>query len=168
MTRKYHRDVWLGLVLLIFCAAVFFNAAQISGQASYLPVALSIMMAMCALFIILKGLRLTKEQQGNYNYSMTLKGSKYAWIFMFFIFPLVNCFPIVIAIVSVFCTSCFAFTIFTHFLLGFFSMSSSVHAVLFSSCDIGHFLFKFITFAIVSAFFCFRPIIITKFLPSCF
>lgn len=86
MTRKYHRDVWLGLVLLIFCAAVFFNAAQISGQASYLPVALSIMMAMCALFIILKGLRLTKEQQGNYNYSMTLKGSKYAWIFMFFIF----------------------------------------------------------------------------------
>ncbi len=86
MTRKYHRDVWLGLVLLLFCAAVLSQAVQISGQASYLPVALSVMMAVCACFIILKGLRLTKELQGEYNYSLTIKGSKYAFLFMFFIF----------------------------------------------------------------------------------
>lgn len=86
MTKKYHRDVWLGLVLLVFCAAVFSQAAQISGQASYLPVALSIMMAVCSLFITLKGLRLTKEQQGEFKYGMTIKGSKYAFIFMSFIF----------------------------------------------------------------------------------
>lgn len=86
MTKKYHRDVWLGLVLLLFCAAVLSQAVQISGQASYLPVTLSVMMAVCSCFIILKGLRLTKEMQGDYNYSMTIKGSKYAVLFMFFIF----------------------------------------------------------------------------------
>ena len=86
MTKKYHRDVWLGLVLLLFCAAVLFNAVQISGQASYLPVALSIMMAVCAFFILLKGLRLTRELHGEFNYSMTIKGSKFAFLFMFFIF----------------------------------------------------------------------------------
>lgn len=86
MTKKYHRDVWLGLVLLCFCAFAFFNAVQISGQASYLPVALSVMMAVCALFIIMKGLRLTKEQNGEYNYALTVKESKYAFLFMFFIF----------------------------------------------------------------------------------
>lgn len=83
MTKKYHRDVWLGLVLLVFCAFVFFNAVKIPGQASYLPVALSVMMAVCALFVTMKGLRLTKELKGEYNYALTVKDSKYAFLFMF-------------------------------------------------------------------------------------
>lgn len=86
MSKKYHRDVWVGLLLLLFCAAVLFNAAQISGQAAYLPVALTILMALCAVFIILKGLRLTKEQNGEYHYPLTAKESKFAFLFMFFIF----------------------------------------------------------------------------------
>lgn len=86
MTKKYHRDVWVGLVLLLFCAAVLFNAVQISGQAAYLPVTLTILMAVCAIFITLKGFRLTKEQNGDYHYSLTVKESKYAFLFMFFIF----------------------------------------------------------------------------------
>lgn len=86
MTKKYHRDVWVGLLLFLFCAAVLFNAVQISGQAAYLPVALSVLMAICAIFITLKGMRLTKEQNGDYRYSLTVKDSKYAFLFMFFIF----------------------------------------------------------------------------------
>ena len=86
MSKKFHRDVWVGLVLLLFCAAVLVNAVQISGQAAYLPVALTVLMAVCAVFIILKGLRLTKEQMGEYSYPLTVKNSKYAFLFMFFIF----------------------------------------------------------------------------------
>lgn len=86
MTKKYHRDVWVGLILLLFCAAVFINAVRISGQASYLPIALTVLMAVCAIFIMIKGLRLTKEQTGEYHYPLTIKESKYAFLFMFFIF----------------------------------------------------------------------------------
>lgn len=86
MSKKFHRDVWVGLFLLVFCAAVLFNAVKISGQASYLPVTLTVLMALCAVFIIIKGLRLTKEQLGEYHYSLTIKESKYAFLFMFFIF----------------------------------------------------------------------------------
>lgn len=28
MAKKFHRDVWVGTVLLIFCIAVFFTAVQ--------------------------------------------------------------------------------------------------------------------------------------------
>lgn len=83
MAKKFHRDVWVGTVLLIFCIAVFFTAVQIPGQASYLPITLSLLMGLCSVFIILKGLRLTKEQDGDFHYSMTIKSSKYAFLFMF-------------------------------------------------------------------------------------
>ena len=86
MAKKFHRDVWVGTVLLILCIAVFFTAVQIPGQASYLPITLSLLMGLCSVFIILKGLRLTKEQDGDFHYSMTIKSSKYAFLFMFFIF----------------------------------------------------------------------------------
>jgi len=85
MTKKFHRDVWVGVVLLAFCAVVLVLAMQISGQSAVVPIALSILMAVCALFIILKGLRLTKEQQGDFKYAMTVKDSKNAFIFMAFI-----------------------------------------------------------------------------------
>ena len=86
MSKKFHRDVWVGLFLLLFCAAILINAMHIPGQASYLPLALTILMAVCAVFIILKGLRLTKEQMGEYSYPLTVKNSRYAFLFMFFIF----------------------------------------------------------------------------------
>ena len=38
MNKQLHRDVGVGVVLLVFCAVVFFFATQISGQAAYLPV----------------------------------------------------------------------------------------------------------------------------------
>ena len=87
MTSKlFHRDVWVGAVLLAFCAASLAVSAGISGQASYLPVALSVLMSVCALFILMKGLRLTREMKGDYRYAMTVKDSKHAFLFMFFIF----------------------------------------------------------------------------------
>lgn len=86
MSKKCHRDVWIGLILLLFCAAVFFKAVQISGQAAYLPIALAVLMALCAVFIMIKGIRLTKEETGAFCYPMTVGESKYAFLFMFFIF----------------------------------------------------------------------------------
>ncbi|BAL01607.1 hypothetical protein OBV_44080 [Oscillibacter valericigenes Sjm18-20] len=86
MNKQLHRDVWVGVVLLIFCVVVFAVAVQISGQAAYLPIALSILMALCALVITINGLRKTKEQQGQFQYALTVKGSKHAFMFMLFIF----------------------------------------------------------------------------------
>lgn len=43
-------------------------------------------MGLCSVFIILKGLRLTREQDGDYKYALTIKSSKYAFLFMLFIF----------------------------------------------------------------------------------
>lgn len=86
MTSKFHRDVWVGAVLLAFCAAALSISVNISGQASYLPIALSVLMAVCALFILMKGLRLTKEMKGDFHYALTVRDSKHAFLFMLFIF----------------------------------------------------------------------------------
>ena len=85
MVKNVHRDVWLGAVLLLFCIFVFVNAVQIRGEAAYLPTVLAIMMAVCALFILLKGIRLTREQKGDFKYPLTIGESKYAFLFMLFI-----------------------------------------------------------------------------------
>ena len=68
MTKKFHRDVWVGVALLAFCAVVFFLALQISGQSAVVPITLTVLMAVCSLFIILKGLRLTKAQEGEFHF----------------------------------------------------------------------------------------------------
>lgn len=88
MSKNIHRDVWLGSGLLVFCAVVLALATKISGQAAYLPVALTILMGLCAVFIIIKGLSLTRAQQGkgDFKYSLTIKESKNAFLFMLFIF----------------------------------------------------------------------------------
>lgn len=86
MNKQLHRDVGVGVVLLVFCAVIFFFATQISGQAAYLPIALTLVMALCAVLIILKGLRLSRAQQGEFKYALTVKDSKQAFLFMFFIF----------------------------------------------------------------------------------
>ncbi len=85
MINRFHRDVWLGTALLVFCVFVLIQAVQIQGDAAYLPTTLAILMGVCSAFIILKGLRLTKEEKGEFNYPMTIKGSRYAFLFMFFI-----------------------------------------------------------------------------------
>ena len=86
LAKKYHRDVWVGLVLFGFCMFALITAMKIPGEASYLPIALSVLMAICAACIVWKGLRLTKEQHGDYKYALTIKESRYAFLFMFFIF----------------------------------------------------------------------------------
>lgn len=86
MKKQIHRDVWVGVVLLVFCAAVFMNAIQIPGEASYLPIALSAMMAVCAVSILFGGIRKTKQAEGEFDYAMTWKKSKHAFLFMLFIF----------------------------------------------------------------------------------
>lgn len=85
MKLRYHRDVWVGAILLVFCGAALSMSLNISGQASYLPTALSVLMALCALIIIIGGLRKTREVQGSFQYAITWKDSKSAFIFMGFI-----------------------------------------------------------------------------------
>ncbi len=46
MKKQIHRDIWVGILLLLFCVAVFFKAVQIYGEAAYLPTALSVLMAL--------------------------------------------------------------------------------------------------------------------------
>lgn len=86
MTKRVHRDVWLGAVLLVFCLWTLLQAVHISGQARYLPVALAVMMGVCAVCISIKGLQKSKEMQGDFQYKFTVKGSKSAFIFMGYIF----------------------------------------------------------------------------------
>lgn len=87
MLKKYHRDVWVGLVLLIFCAFSGYTSLGIKGEAKVVPVALSVLMALCALKIILNGFRFTKEAMGeDFKYPLTVKDSKYAFLYMAFIF----------------------------------------------------------------------------------
>lgn len=86
MNKQLHRDVWVGTVLLAFCAVVFVLATQISGEAAYLPVALSVLMALCASAVVYNGLRKSKNHEGKFTYSMTVRNSKNAFIFMGFIF----------------------------------------------------------------------------------
>lgn len=85
MNKKFHRDVWVGIVLLTFCAWLLFQSAQIKGDAAMLPCALSAMMAVCAVFITIGGLRKTKTEQGQYAYKMTVAGCKNGFIFMVYI-----------------------------------------------------------------------------------
>lgn len=87
MINKYHRDVWVGIVLLIFCAWSGYVSAGIKGEAKVVPVALSILMAVCAVKILFNGLKFTKEAMGEgFKYPITVKDSKYAFLYMAFIF----------------------------------------------------------------------------------
>ena len=83
MSKKFHRDVWVGLVLLLFCAAVLVNAVQISGQAAYLPVALTVPHGCLRSFHYIKRASPDKRTDGEYSYPLTVKNSKYAFLFMF-------------------------------------------------------------------------------------
>lgn len=86
MKKQIHRDVFVGAILLAFSLWVLMMAMNISGQASILPTALCAMMAVSAAVIMLNGLKKTKEADGEFNYAMTLKSSKIAFIFLGFIF----------------------------------------------------------------------------------
>lgn len=83
MKKQMHRDVWMGLMLLALCAWILILSIKIPGQAAYLPIALSSVMALCAGLITLKGVRLSEEGAGK---KFSLKEYKIAFIFMGFIF----------------------------------------------------------------------------------
>lgn len=85
MANRFHRDVWLGAVLALFSLFIFVQAIRIQGDAAYLPSVLAVLMGICSVCIALKGLRMTREMKGEYHYSMTVKGSRYALLFMLFI-----------------------------------------------------------------------------------
>ena len=80
--KQIHRDVWVGLVLLVFSLIALVLSTQIRGEAKLLPVALSVLMAICALFVMLGGWRKSTQDGEPIHYAMTIKGSKYAFIYM--------------------------------------------------------------------------------------
>ncbi len=86
MNKQLHRDVWVGSILLAFCLLVLYFSVHISGQASYLPTALSLMMMACAATVAINGLRKSKPAGTRMHYAMTLRNGKNAFLFMLFIF----------------------------------------------------------------------------------
>ena len=86
MKKEIHRDVWVGAFLLVLSAVILVLALQIPGQAGVLPVALTVLMLVCALVILIKGLRWTKLQDpDSFKYAMTIKGGKHAFLYVLFI-----------------------------------------------------------------------------------
>ena len=86
MNKQLHRDVGAGSILFAFCLWVLYLAMRISGQAAYLPVALSTLMMVCAASIIINGLRKSKPAGEKFRYDMSIKEGKNAFLFMAFIF----------------------------------------------------------------------------------
>ena len=76
MASKTHRDVWVGSILLVFSLWALMVARGIKGEAKILPVALTVMMTVCSVLILVKGMRKTKEEKGDYHYALTVKDSK--------------------------------------------------------------------------------------------
>lgn len=85
MAGKWHRDIIVGAVLLVFSLLVLSVAVRIKGDARVVPTALTILMALCSIAIMRKGIKETREGDGEYHYSMTLKNSKNALLFYFFV-----------------------------------------------------------------------------------
>ena len=69
-------------MLLVFSLIALVLSTQIRGEAKLLPVALSVLMAICALFVMLGGWRKSTQDGEPIHYAMTIKGSKYAFIYM--------------------------------------------------------------------------------------
>ena len=86
MKKQVHRDVWVGLFLLVVCAWFLIMSLAISGEASYLPIALSVLMGICCVSIAINGIRKTKAAEGEIHYAMSVKSSWNAFMFMGFIF----------------------------------------------------------------------------------
>ncbi|MDO4960819.1 MAG: tripartite tricarboxylate transporter TctB family protein [Eubacteriales bacterium] len=82
MNKKLHRDVFLGIILAVFCFVCIYLSLQIKGDAKVVPTAISALMAVCSLIIIANGLKATPAENGEYPYAMKFSNSKYAWIFM--------------------------------------------------------------------------------------
>ena len=86
MKKVIHRDVWVGIFLLVLCSVILYFAFKIPGEASYLPVALTSLMMLCGVVVLIKGIRFTKQQNTDaFKYNMTVKGGKNALIYMLFI-----------------------------------------------------------------------------------
>ncbi len=85
MATKIHRDIPVGAVLLIFSTIALYFAWGIKGEAKVVPMALTILMIVCALVIIFNGIRATNTCHGDYDYKMKLGEGRNAFIFMGFI-----------------------------------------------------------------------------------
>ncbi len=85
MSTKVHRDIPVGIILILFSAVALYFAQGIKGEAKIVPTALTILMLACSLVIVFNGIRETNICKGEYNYSNKLSDGKYAYIFMGFI-----------------------------------------------------------------------------------
>lgn len=79
MKQKLHRDVYIGIFLLIFCTAfLIYGWVSIKAMdAKALPCVLLAAMCVLSVSIIVKGMRASKSSEdGSYEYSYTLKDVK--------------------------------------------------------------------------------------------
>lgn len=82
MIKKFHHDVWVGIILIVFSTACLSVAMGISGEPGALPRALCAMMLGCACWITLKGFLKSKKEHER----VVLREHKFGFLFYVFIF----------------------------------------------------------------------------------
>ena len=82
MVKKFHHDVWVGIILMLFSAACFYMAAGISKEPGALPRTLCVLMFGCACWIALKGVLKSRTVQEK----VVLGEHKFGFLFYGFIF----------------------------------------------------------------------------------
>lgn len=68
MKKQLHRDVYAGIALTIFCAAVFSLALDIQSGANYLPLGLSAFMGVMSVMILVGGIKETKNADSEHPF----------------------------------------------------------------------------------------------------
>lgn len=68
MKKQLHRDVYVGITLIILCATIFSLALGIQGGASYLPLGLSVFMGAMSVLVLLKGFKETKKADSEHPF----------------------------------------------------------------------------------------------------
>lgn len=67
MKKSIHQDVYIGIVCLLLCAAIFFMNFGLGGGAGTMPLLLDAILAVLSVLILLHGIRKSKlgdDQQG--------------------------------------------------------------------------------------------------------
>ncbi len=83
MKIKVHQDVYIGIGIIIFCAAFFIKTTKLPSGAAIFPVMTLGMLALLACWIVWDGFRKTKAEKNNDN---TISLSKLKVPFITFLF----------------------------------------------------------------------------------
>lgn len=64
MNKWANQDIYIGVVLFLFSIILFWLSLDIRGEASVFPIGLAILLAFLAVFIVIRGIRIRKQNEG--------------------------------------------------------------------------------------------------------